>query len=680
MNDLKSLQDIFNNTIFRIPDYQRGYSWRNLQLEEFWLDLTELIKGQEHYTGMLSLKEVTEKEIKTNTQKWQNEQWLIESGHKVYEIVDGQQRLTTIIILINEIINYCEKNQIEYISYTSLNDIKERYIAKHKINGISKTYKFGYEIDNPSYFFFKEKVIGNSISTAIKETYYTLNLQNAKDFFAKQISDLFKESRETGILNLENIFKKINMYLKFNIYYIQDNFNVFVAFETMNNRGKKLSYLELLKNRLIYLTTLFNVEEYEKEEVRKNINETWMVIYEYLGKNKEHPLNDDEFLQHHWMIYFGYQTSKIASNYSTYLLKYFFVQQNINNKKGIPVEDHDFDYEMTDADIENMQEKDIYDNDTIFESYNNKEIKLTLDEIDKYVNSLKNLIPFWYSTFNPTEISNVELKKYLLRNNNLGYVNTRPLVTVILSKQDMPDKDKIELIKSIERFNFMHFRLSGYSNNYNKPKFNGYARDLYKNKISFKEILEIMNKIDYLDDNNMVPQEMLKFDKLNKSGFYDWGTTKLLLYIYDVRDNVSESENRLDVKEYFKQDPKDCISVEHIFPQKPTNEYWQKRFGKYTLEEQKSLANSLGNLLPLSKKVNSKLQNSSFDDKKKRYINGSRSEVEVSKNKDNEISEWTSKEIKDRGLKLLEFMEKEWKFKFKSYEQKLRILGIDFLE
>ena len=40
----------------------------------------------------------------------------------------------------------------------------------------------------------------------------------------------------------------------FNIHEIADDYDVFVAFETMNNRGKKLTNLELLKNRLIYLT------------------------------------------------------------------------------------------------------------------------------------------------------------------------------------------------------------------------------------------------------------------------------------------------------------------------------------------------------------------------------------------------------------------------------------------
>lgn len=74
MNDLLSLQDLFNKKIFRIPDYQRGYSWGKLQLEEFWSDIINLLPGREHYTGMISLKELDL--AYTNT--WTNEKWLLD--------------------------------------------------------------------------------------------------------------------------------------------------------------------------------------------------------------------------------------------------------------------------------------------------------------------------------------------------------------------------------------------------------------------------------------------------------------------------------------------------------------------------------------------------------------------------------------------------------------------------
>ena len=128
--------------------------------------------------------------------------------------------------------------------------------------------------------------------------------------------------------------------MMFNMYYIDNDFNVFIAFETMNNRGKKLSYLELLKNRLIYLSTLFNVPEDNKNALRKEINETWKTIYGNLGNNKLKPLNDDEFLQSHWMIYFGYTRSN-QTTYNTFLLNDYFTQQNIfNDKYSIPKEEN----------------------------------------------------------------------------------------------------------------------------------------------------------------------------------------------------------------------------------------------------------------------------------------------------------------------------------------------------
>ena len=69
MNELLSLQDLFNKKIFRIPDYQRGYSWEELQLKEFWSDLLNLLPDRDHYTGMISLKKLDTDYV--NNEKWQ---------------------------------------------------------------------------------------------------------------------------------------------------------------------------------------------------------------------------------------------------------------------------------------------------------------------------------------------------------------------------------------------------------------------------------------------------------------------------------------------------------------------------------------------------------------------------------------------------------------------------------
>ena len=103
MNELQSLSQIFQNKLFRIPDYQRGYAWLDQQLRDFWEDLINLQPDRYHYTGLLSMKELSRKEAKKLDQE---DQWLLESGFKPYHIVDGQQRLTTFVILLNEIIEF----------------------------------------------------------------------------------------------------------------------------------------------------------------------------------------------------------------------------------------------------------------------------------------------------------------------------------------------------------------------------------------------------------------------------------------------------------------------------------------------------------------------------------------------------------------------------------------------
>lgn len=676
MNDLLSLQKLFNETIFRIPDYQRGYSWSNQQLEEFWSDLTSLLPFQEHYTGMISLKKIEPNSIINSADKWNEEKWLVNSGFNVYEIVDGQQRLTTLIILINEIVSYCKEKNIEELNSTLLSEIVEKYLYKTKPNNIIRTYKFGYEEDNPSYQYFRHVILGEPNNGTIEETFYTLNLYNAKKFFKNRIENYVEQY---GVQKLEEIYRKITLQLKFNLYDIKDDFNVYVAFETMNNRGKRLSYLELLKNRLIYLSTLFDNSEDEKNQVRVDINDTWREIYGYLGKNKNYPLSDDEFLQNHWMIYFGYQTRKIQGNqtipYYTYLLNKYFIQQNIDpTNMYVPDLTNLTINTEVEEELEKFEQEENAQDNVIT---NDKQINLTLVDIQKYVNSLKELIQYWYNMYFPLETYSQEMKKYLFRLKELGHVNARPLITVLLSKSEISEEDKIKCLKYIERFNFLHYRLNGYFSTYDNSVFYNLARDLYYSQITVSDVLNIITKIDYMSDNNVIESSGVvdKFRKLFKrDGYYSWGTLKYLLYVYDVNNTSTLSEQKLNPSDYFKQDPKDSYSVEHIYPQKAINEYWEKRFNMYSEKERKLLSSSLGNMLPLSKRINSKLQNNSFVDKKSRYTIGSRSEQDVAK-----YEEWTPEIILNRGLEILSFIENEWEFKFPNLAEKKKVLGLEFM-
>ena len=53
---MKNIFELFDNAIFRIPDYQRGYAWESEQLEDYWKDINWLAQEHKHYTGLITLR------------------------------------------------------------------------------------------------------------------------------------------------------------------------------------------------------------------------------------------------------------------------------------------------------------------------------------------------------------------------------------------------------------------------------------------------------------------------------------------------------------------------------------------------------------------------------------------------------------------------------------------------
>jgi len=106
MEEPKSLDSLFKEKLFRIPDYQRGYAWQPEQLKAFWEDLMNLPDGRRHYTGVLTLKQVPSKEVKKDDEEY----FLVEDhSYDLYHVVDGQQRLTTFVIFLQAFIEFVRR-------------------------------------------------------------------------------------------------------------------------------------------------------------------------------------------------------------------------------------------------------------------------------------------------------------------------------------------------------------------------------------------------------------------------------------------------------------------------------------------------------------------------------------------------------------------------------------------
>ncbi|SUY47648.1 Protein of uncharacterised function (DUF1524) [Clostridium putrefaciens] len=533
---------------------------------------------------------------------------------------------------------------------------------------------FGYEVDNASADYLRYRVFNEPYSGTVNETYYTKNLKYAKSFFRENLSALYLSEKLEGVSNL---YLKLTLRLMFNIHEIDDDYDVFVAFETMNNRGKKLTNLELLKNRLIYLTTLYSDEKFDemdKANLRKQINDAWKEVYYQLGRNEKTPLSDDEFLKAHWISYFAYSRRK-GDDYIHFLLNKFSAK-NIFEKKTVVVRDttqeasDDIEY---DAEIET---EDDIEPEVVEIS------KLEPSEISNYVNSLKDMAKYWYDTFFPMQSNNLtaDEKVWVDRLNRIGIGYFRPLLMVIISRRDLKVEKRIEAFAAIERFLFICFRMGYLNATFRSSEYYRATRSIYLKQMDIDDLIDDINEITNANIEYALPNFVTKIEKYfdNMGGFYYWNSIKYFLYEYEF---LLAKKNNIDKVswEMFTKTEKDKISIEHILPQTPTKYYWKNHFRQFDDEEIELLSCALGNLLPLSQSINSALQNDSFEDKKtsktngrRGYQNGSHSEIEIVKETD-----WSAESIYKHSKLLLQFMENRWKFRFTG-EQMDKLIYVSF--
>ncbi|AUX17391.1 DUF262 domain-containing protein [Flavobacterium columnare] len=269
-----SLSGLMGNGLrFEIPKFQRDYSWEAEQWDDLWLDLISLFEDEEseHYMGYLVLQT---------------------SDNKNFSIIDGQQRLTTMSLLILSVLK-CLDDLINNNVDSDNNNRRKEALRNSYIGNINPVTLIS---DN------KIKLNRNSDPFYQRNLLQLISPQNelmlidsdrllwqAFDFFYKKIGELY--SNATGSELATFLSKSIGDKLSFTVIEVTDQLNAFKVFETLNARGVQLSSSDLLKN---YLFSIVDETKPHKSEIEE-LESLWSKVLGKLGSQKF-----EEYLRYYW--------------------------------------------------------------------------------------------------------------------------------------------------------------------------------------------------------------------------------------------------------------------------------------------------------------------------------------------------------------------------------------------
>ncbi|WP_154501039.1 DUF262 domain-containing protein [Helicobacter pylori] len=581
--ELLDLDGVMEKGVFEIPSYQRGYAWQMRQLKDFWNDLEHASKlgNQFHYMHSLTLRELEN-----------------EFENSAFEIIDGQQRLATSLILLGLLAKTTQNKDPKY----SL--INFEPILSYKYYGLSEAFRTITE---------EEKDL-----EAFKTSFYAKNLIEAYEFFREKISD-------TPIETLEKMFDALIKKMLFSVVGLNDNrIDPFSSFETINNRGKDLSTLELLKNRLHFVAHKI-CEGKKLEKLQQEINNTYTLIYHDLRQFEDDPL--EGFLKHFVAYYYGEK-----GDFKKRLLEMEFnahkrYTDNTNfNEEYEKIDDLLF-YLSYSSKVWNflhtLDEKSI----TLIVDDNKKlEIKIT-PKMRGLLDKMRRLNALNDNAFLPLLLS-------LLTIQRAGKsVNEQPYTTKKLEAY----------LEHLESFGFLIYGVAGKNtakNEWIESAFEAFKAYRYGEENIVIENLPTLEKNFFKGKySGLELLEEYIHSKKNAEKWYKWGKVlNYLLYEYELHHNPETTLNFDGSIE----------SIEHILPQNPDQGYSAK---EKNWAKNPNIVHALGNLLLMAKNANSSLSNKPFNEKRKQYLKGSYSEKEVAKN-----ASFGVVQIKERSEKLLDFL------------------------
>ena len=254
-----SLIDLLNKRLFTIPDYQRSYSWSKRQCEDLFNDIWSLWEeGDDASHFMATVVCLRRGEVRLGTDVM-----------KKLDIVDGQQRLTTLVILFNAIRLALDENDEE--QKRSADELKDLLVKPQGDNLLLLQTNH-----DSSHFFANYLRKGTAPSPDEAKTLADRNLLSAISECRKFVNDWGNE--DGTLLDLAALIKNG---LTFILHEISEEKTVYTVFEVLNSRGIEVAWIDRLKSILMGMA--FSFEDETRERLIEELHGIWRDIYKVIG-------------------------------------------------------------------------------------------------------------------------------------------------------------------------------------------------------------------------------------------------------------------------------------------------------------------------------------------------------------------------------------------------------------
>ena len=345
--DNRQLNDALSSRIYYIPNYQRGYVWQDEHIRDLIEDI-QYCMGNEisHYLGNIVMEEVGNNR-----------------GKKEFNIIDGQQRITTLTLIISNLYWECKELKENIIDTTKLEEPeREKFISK--IDTLSTELEQGFlknsgvEICSENLLLHTaesqkdmyEDIILNSqqLRDYTPTQYSERNLKSVNDeimsWFSKNISTNFrtKNDVEESVKFIDELALAILSQIDLTEYSVGSQNEAGRIFGVVNDRGRNLNVADKVKSMLVYESSKITEED---ESIVNDIHDVFATIYENVAGETGGRKEIDKFMKSHWYIFSnpslneGYNiedlhriiTSKYLDNSTNKKEKYRFIQGYIKS-------------------------------------------------------------------------------------------------------------------------------------------------------------------------------------------------------------------------------------------------------------------------------------------------------------------------------------------------------------